>query len=301
MDKASLSFGDKKVLCELDFFVKNKDKVAIVGANGCGKSTLIKLMMEQIYPGSGLVADGGEVYVGAGIKVGYLDQNLEFPDENLSVLEELCRALNIKQGPARTILAKFLFFTTDIEKQIRILSGGEKTRLKLAILVHREINTLVLDEPTNHMDIQSRELLEDVLNEFSGTIIIVSHDRYFINKTAKSIAYMNQGKMEIFDGNYDFFQQKLNERKQEKKEKNDASIQDYKSNKKQSNLERKRQRRIQEIEELAAQLEEKLRKVDEEMFSCGSDYIRLQELTEAKKSLDEKLLCLMEEWEELEY
>jgi len=294
------SFGDNKVLKNLDLYVQKREKVAIIGENGSGKSTLIRLMIDQITPGSGLITDNGEVYVGAGIKAGYLDQELEFADKSVTILETIKQELGIKDGQARSILARFLFFTNDIDKTISIISGGEKTRLKLAILVNRNLNTLILDEPTNHLDIQSREILEQVLEEFQGSIVFISHDRYFINKIAGKIAELKDGRIEIFEGNYDFYRDMIESRKLALKPKEELSSNDYSLTKKERNRIQKRKRNLEAIENQIAVLEAELQKKDEDMYHYPTDYQKLQEIISEKENIQSQIDELFEKWESIQ-
>lgn len=289
-------FEGKSVLRNINLLLTKKQKVAIIGPNGAGKTTLIKLMMEQLFPGSGHNPDAGEVYVGEGIQAGYLDQELEFADVNLNVLQTLMQELDIKQGSARTILARFLFYNDDIDKQVKILSGGEKTRLKLAILTHSEINTLVLDEPTNHMDIQSRELLEEILCEFEGAVVFISHDRYFIDKIAKRVVEVDNGGITDFEGSYSKFKAWKDAKHEEQKIDKSAG-KAYKQQRKLSNQEKQQKRRMEEIESEIESLESLIEAQDEAMLACGADYIKLQEIVKDKEKLEAREYKLMVEWE----
>lgn len=172
------SFGDKEIFNDFNMNVYRKERVCIVGENGCGKSTLIKIIVGQISDYD------GNVVLGSNTKIGYISQELQFDDENESILEYMLRNTNKGETDTRTYLAKFLFYGENVFKKIRELSGGEKVRLLLAKLMQRNINLLILDEPTNHLDIASREALEENLKNYDGTILFVSHDRYFIKNIA---------------------------------------------------------------------------------------------------------------------
>jgi len=298
LTKVDKGFDDKSVLKNINLLLSKEQKVAIIGPNGAGKTTLIKLMMEQLFPGSGHLPDTGEVYVGEGIRAGYLDQELELGDETLNVLQTLMQELNIKQGPARTILARFLFYSEDIDKQVKILSGGEKTRLKLAILTHSEINTLVLDEPTNHMDIQSRELLEDILCEFEGAVVFISHDRYFIDKIARRIVEVEHGGITDFEGSYTKFKA-WKDAKIEKQKTDNSAGKAYKKQRKLSNIEKQQKRRLEEIETEIENLENEIETKDQDMLACGSDYVELQKIVKDKEALENRVHELMVEWERI--
>jgi ATPase subunit of ABC transporter with duplicated ATPase domains len=297
MQGVQKGFDGRSVLKNIDLLITKGEKVAIIGPNGAGKSTLIRLMMEQLFPGTGIQPDAGEVYVGEGIRAGYLDQELEFDDQSRDVLHTLMYEVGIKEGPARTILARFLFYSTDIEKPINILSGGEKTRLKLAILTHRELNTLVLDEPTNHMDIPSRELLEEMLSDFDGAVIFVSHDRYFINRLARRIITVQDGGISIFEGSYGEYQQVHTT--QNLQQASSESSDEYRMQRRQSNREKTRLRRLEELEEQIQQQEMELEKVEKQMLEQGSDYVALQALLKEKDALNHSMNTLLQQWEDL--
>ncbi|QQE81443.1 ABC-F type ribosomal protection protein [Alicyclobacillus sp. SO9] len=192
-------YGDTVLLNEVSFHVRFGERVAIVGTNGSGKSTLVKMLLGEIS------ADAGDVRLGDSVRAGYLSQaGLAMTgDEDKTVLDAFRDEAKVHQGKARHILAQFLFYGEAVFKPIKRLSGGERMRLRLAQLMHQDINLLILDEPTNHLDIESREALEVALDEFTGTIIAVSHDRHFINQLFQRVLWLEDGKLQSYHGNYD--------------------------------------------------------------------------------------------------
>lgn len=195
----------KKILENVNLIIGSKERVAIVGANGSGKSTFIKTIMgEQTLPFT------GDVYVGPSVKIGYLPQIITFPDDNQKMLDYFKGEVGIDEGKARQILAGFNFYKEDVAKRVKNLSGGEKIRLKLAELLQKKINTLIFDEPTNHIDIPTKEVLENAISDFDGTLIFISHDRYFINKFADRTIEFENGHTHSYLGGYDDYkEQKL--------------------------------------------------------------------------------------------
>lgn len=194
----SLSYGFDNFLFEgINGEIFYKDSIGIIGKNGCGKSTLIKLLLGQLLPIDGIIKTGSN------LSIGYLDQNMNFSDENSTVLDYYIKANDVSIQQARNVLAKMLFTGNDVFKKIKNLSGGERSRLKLATIMCQKPNFLVLDEPTNHLDLNSREVLENQLIDFAGTILFVSHDRYFLNKLATKIWLINNQTLLQIDGNYD--------------------------------------------------------------------------------------------------
>ena len=190
----SLYAGNKKLLENSNCLILNGEKVAIIGDNGTGKSTLINEIISNSNP---------SIVVGSNQKIAYLSQIIEFVDKKQSLLEYFIYETGLEEVISRSVLYNFQFFKKDVSKRVGTLSGGEKLRLKLAILLQKEINLLILDEPTNHIDIETREVLEDTLSKFKGTLLFVSHDRYFINKLANKIIEFHNHKLYSFQGDYD--------------------------------------------------------------------------------------------------
>jgi ATP-binding cassette, subfamily F, member 3 len=205
LEDVSKAFGDRILFEHVNMHVQYKDRMAIVGENGTGKSTLLKMILKQ------MEADKGIVKVGSNVKLGYLSQHV-FEDIGDELLIDIFRSeVVVNEGEARHILARFLFYGPAVFRKVNQLSGGERMRLRLAQLMHQDINLLILDEPTNHLDIDSCEVLEEALEQFNGTIVAVSHDRYFLNKLFNKIYWLQNGTVHFFDGNYDWAKEKLRE------------------------------------------------------------------------------------------
>ena len=205
MKDVTKSFGSRTLFDHVNLLVQYKDRTAIVGENGTGKSTLLKMILKEMEP------DKGVVKVGSNVKIGYLSQHVftEIGDQQL--IDVFRSEVVVNEGEARHILARFLFYGPAVFRKVSQLSGGERMRLRLAQLMYQDINLLVLDEPTNHLDIDSCEVLEEALEQFNGTILAVSHDRYFLNKLFKKIYWLQDGTVRFFDGNYDWAKRKLEE------------------------------------------------------------------------------------------
>lgn len=205
MKEVSKGFAEHLLFNEANLHVRFQERAAIVGRNGTGKTTLLKLLLEQIEP------DAGEIRIGSSVKIGYLSQHA-YGNRKSNVLEAFREYVAVTEGEARHILAKFLFYGPAVFKKVTQLSGGEKMRLRLAQLMYQDINFLILDEPTNHLDIESREVLEEALEQYNGTILAVSHDRYFLNKLFEKTYWIDEHKLFEFAGNYAWARQKWEER-----------------------------------------------------------------------------------------
>ncbi|HGA0512033.1 TPA: ribosomal protection-like ABC-F family protein [Bacillus pacificus] len=205
MKEVSKRFAEHLLFNEANLHVRFQERAAIVGRNGTGKTTLLKLLLEEIEP------DTGEIRIGSSVKIGYLSQHA-YGNMKSNVLEAFRECVAVTEGEARHILAKFLFYGPAVFKKVTQLSGGEKMRLRLAQLMYQDINFLILDEPTNHLDIESREVLEEALEQYNGTILAVSHDRYFLNKLFEKTYWIDERKLFEFVGNYAWARQKWEEK-----------------------------------------------------------------------------------------
>ncbi|QOR67010.1 ABC-F type ribosomal protection protein [Cytobacillus suaedae] len=205
----STAYGDKVLLRNANMTLHFGERAAIVGQNGTGKSTLLKQILREI------PTQSGEISVGGSVEIGYLSQHVYAKDPNQTVIEAFRDEVHVNEGDARHILATFLFYGHAVFKKVNQLSGGERMRLRLAQLMYQNVNLLILDEPTNHLDIESREVLEDALEDYSGTILAVSHDRYFLNKLFQKTYWIRNQTLYNFVGNYDWAKRKLQEQTQE--------------------------------------------------------------------------------------
>lgn len=298
----SKSFPDKPLFSDVSFLVKKHDRMFIQGPNGCGKSTLIKIIADKLLP------DSGELEFGYNVTVGYYDQENQNLDPENTVLDELwnCHE-NLTQTEIRSALALFLFKGDDIEKKVSVLSGGEKARLTLCKLILQKMNLLILDEPTNHLDINSREALEGALQNFDGTIIAVSHDRYFISKLATRILDLGIKPALDYMGGYDDYQRYKTLMKpgvqdsELSREDMTDSKERYLKNKEQAAEQRRLQTRKKKNAEETAKLEKELETVIEAQSdeSRQSDYVHMNELYERQTEIETRLMELYEEAETL--
>ncbi|MBO5253293.1 MAG: ABC-F family ATP-binding cassette domain-containing protein [Clostridia bacterium] len=195
LEQLSLSFGENRLLENASLLVEEKDRICLMGGNGTGKTSLLRAVL-------GDVPVSGRIVFNPGVQLGYIPQEIRFPVESDTVLEAFRRECVSNEGEARSILARYFFFGSSVFKSVSSLSGGEKVLLKLCILLQNQVNLLILDEPTNHIDIETREMLEEALLEFSGTLLFVSHDRFFIDKIATKLALLQNRRLDVFDGTY---------------------------------------------------------------------------------------------------
>ena len=295
----SKSFGDHQVFHDLNAFVYKNDKIGLIGPNGVGKSTLFKIIAEETSPTS------GEVRLGSNVDVAFFYQELDNLSLDKTVMDEIWDEFpRLEHFQIRKYLAEFLFVGDDIFKTIDELSGGERGRLSLLKIMLKGANFLVLDEPTNHLDIDSKEILEDALLKYEGTVLSISHDRYFLNKTVDKIFEMTESGINTFLGNYDYYLEKTTEV--------ESDDEDYKSRteiereKREEREERKKNKALrkekEKIEKEISTLEEKLSTIDSKLADSNtySDYQLASDLSIERESLANTLEELYEKWMELE-
>lgn len=315
----SKSFGSLTLFEHLGFDIKKGEHVAIIGDNGTGKTTILKMINELLPP------DTGEICLGTNVEIGYYDQEHHVLHMDKTLFEEISDEYpTLTNTEIRNTLAAFLFTGEDVFKQIKTLSGGERGRVSLAKLMLSKANFLILDEPTNHLDIMSKEILEDALNAYTGTVLYVSHDRYFINKTASRILDLNRKTLTNYLGNYEYYLEKMDEQlalidaakadtgSNASHGEHSASAvgssgqssnskQDWKSQKEQQAAQRKKENEIKKCEEHIEQLEMRNEEIDTLMASpeVCTDVAKLQELIKERENNDNELNNLYEKWEQL--
>lgn len=292
-----LVFGYDKPLGEISLAVERGQKIGVIGSNGTGKSTLLKTITGLIPPLS------GDVRFGVKTRVGYFDQTVAATKSELSVLEDFRAEFpELNDGEIRKTLGGFLLSGDDVFKCVKDLSGGEKVRLALSKIFRRRPNFLILDEPTNHMDIIGKETLEKLLMDFSGTVIVVSHDRYLINRVAKSLIVFENGGVRYFDGTFDEYEEREKETAEEvAKEKPEKTKKTGGERYVESKEEARRKHRVEFLEKKITALEEELSraqaKLDDE--TVNTDYKKVMAVEEEIKTIEEKLDPLITEWTEL--
>ena len=312
VEHLSKSFDSHKLFTDVNFEIKRGEHVAIIGDNGSGKTTLLKIL-------NGLVpADQGTFRLGSNVEIGYYDQEHHVLHSEKTLFEEISDDYPyLNNTQIRNVLAAFLFTGEDVFKRISDLSGGERGRVSLAKLVLSNANFLILDEPTNHLDIMSKEILEDALNGYEGTILYVSHDRYFINRTAHRILDLTEGQFISYVGNYDYYLEKHDtvmaaiEANAPQNADADSGVAakaaesevklDWKAQKEEQARLRKKENDLKKCEEKIAELEARISEIDTEMSdpAIGTQVAKLQELSKEQTSCQEQLDKLYEQWEEL--
>ena len=267
IEKLSKSYNES-ILSEVDAQIYYKDRVFIVGNNGAGKTTLFRCIIgEESYE--------GKIRLGSKVKLGTLNQEILYTDSYQRVVDQFREHVPCGEGEARNKLAQFLFFGDDVYKQVSTLSGGEKSRLELSILVNSDSNVLLLDEPTNHLDIESKELLETALLDYEGTLIIISHDRYFINKIADYIYVLENKKLKYFNGNYEEYSKNINVLEKPKEKKQNKKIPE------------KKKKETKEVIDYAALIEEIDNNVADELSTISPDYNKIGDWIKEKERLEE--------------
>ncbi len=304
VDDFPKSFGEKHLFEHISFDIHRGERAAIIGKNGTGKTTLLKILCELE------AADSGIAKLGTNVEIGYYDQEHNVLHDDKTIFDEIHDDYpDLNNTRIRNVLAAFLFTGDDVYKKISLLSGGEKGRVSLAKLMLSKANFLLLDEPTNHLDIESKEILEEALNQYTGTVLYVSHDRYFINKTATRIMELTEHKLLSYQGNYSYYLEKketmekiyldaVDPSSPEQKTESEAKI-NWKEQKEREAYRRKIENNYKNAENKIQDLEEQIEKVDEEtaLPEYASDVAKLTELTRKKDALEAELNTALTEWE----
>ena len=287
------SFREKEILKGVNLLIRYGERTAFIGENGSGKTTLIKILLGEIN------MDRGEALLGSSVKLGYLPQNITFSDENKTVLDIFREDISITDGKGREYLSNYLFCKEAVFRKVGDLSGGERSRLSLAKLMYRQVNFLILDEPTNHLDIESREELEEFLKDFKGTLLFISHDRYFINSLASRIIELENGLLKSYDGDYEYYKKKKEEIKKAVKPVTKSSVPAKKEGQNIVIVPKQTASDKKKIEEEIDSLEKKLMDLEAAVSEYSCDYQKLEELYNKKKEIQESIEKLMEQYYEL--
>ena len=303
----SKSYDGIPLFTNVNFLLQRGEHVAILGDNGTGKTTLLKIINEII------PADAGIFRLGANVTIGYYDQEQQVLDDEKTLFEEMSDTYpNLNNTKIRNVLAAFMFLGDDCYKRIRDLSGGERGRISLAKLMLSGANFLILDEPTNHLDMESKEILENAINAYEGTVLYVSHDRYFVNQTADKILELTNQQFSVYLGNYDYFVEKKAQSQEtqnivsqtttssETEQVESEGKIDWKQQKKLQSEKRKVENRIAEIEEQISECEDTLAKIDEEFVKddVATNSAKLNELSEKQSKVQAELDTLYVAWEQ---
>ncbi len=301
----SKSFGSQLLFKDVDFEIKRGERVAIIGNNGTGKTTILKILNQVLEP------DAGEIRLGSKVHIGYYDQEHQVLHMEKTLFDELQDTYpTMDNTQIRNVLAAFLFTGDDVFKRIKDLSGGERGRVSLAKLMLSEANFLILDEPTNHLDITSKEILEDALVHYTGTVLYVSHDRYFINRTATRILDLKNQTLINYIGNYDYYLEKKEVMEQlhaapESREAKPQAVSevklDWKAQKEEQARKRKLQNELKKTEEEISSLESRDSELDEQLTleEVYTDHQKVREINEEKSSIASRLEELYAVWEQL--
>lgn len=301
----AVGYPDKTMLKDISFQINKGDRVAIIGQNGIGKSTLLKTVMKQ------LPVKSGSIKYGASLDIGYYDQELQGLDYSKTVIDTIWdRHKDMNEKDIRSILASFLFTAKDIDKQVSQLSGGQRARLTLTVLSMEHNNFLLMDEPTNHLDLDAKEVLEKALADYDGTLLFVSHDRYFINELANKIVVAKEGQAKIYEGNYTYY---LSEKAKEEAAQEETAAQEapvvkavsenklsYQEQKKRDSEKRKLERQVAQAEKDLEELEAKEQEIQEAMAdpAIAADFSKLGPLQEDLTAVQEKISQVSQAWED---
>ena len=292
-----MSFDDREIFKNISFDVYRNERVAIIGDNGVGKTTLFKIILGELFQ------DGGRAKMGESVNVGYFDQEQKSLNVENTIFDEIRDTFPMLTNfEIRSYLAKFMFYDTDVFREISELSGGERARISLLKLMISDCNFILMDEPTNHLDIDSKEILEDAILDFEGTLLIISHDRYFLNKIASKILDMKADGVDLYLGNYDYYQEKLREMSLTEEEKSTVTKTQIKKERKKEKLKRDEVRsikkKIRDIEKEMEEIDKKLKVLTKESLSEGfyDDQERVAELFKEMKDLEDRRDYLDDQW-----
>ena len=287
------SYGDKTLFNDIELKVLGGERIGLLGDNGSGKTTLLGILQGDVSP------DDGWARFGPAIKTGYMPQIMTFDNEGRNLVDTLIYGMNCSPQTARNRLGAFRFQGEDVFKQVSDLSGGERSRLWLCMQMARDINLLLLDEPTNHLDIESREWIEQAVQDFEGTLIFVSHDRYFVNRFATRIWELRDGLLYDFQGSYEqylAYQEKIKEKQRPSEPESDSKPEKKAASTSRESAAAKKRAVI--LEGQISQVEGEIEELDREMERCASDFARLQQLIGEKKQLGEEMARLYGAWEQ---
>lgn len=292
-----MSFDGEEIFKNISFDIYRNERAAIIGDNGVGKTTLFKIVLGELFQ------DGGKAKMGESVNVGYFDQEQKSLNIENTIFDEIRETFPMLANfEIRSYLAKFMFYDTDVFREISELSGGERARISLLKLMISDCNFILMDEPTNHLDIDSKEILEDAILDFEGTLLIISHDRYFLNKIASKILDMKSDRMDLYLGNYDYYQEKLREMSLTEEEKSTVTKTQVKKERKKEKLKRDEVRavkkKIRDIEKDMEDIDKKLKDLTKESLAPGfyDDQARVAELFREMKDLEDMRDDLDENW-----
>ena len=292
-----MSFEGREIFKNISFDIYRNERAAIIGDNGVGKTTLFKIVLGELFQ------DGGKAKMGESVNVGYFDQEQKSLNLENTIFDEIRDAFPMLTNfEIRSYLAKFMFYDTDVFREISELSGGERARISLLKLMISDCNFILMDEPTNHLDIDSKEILEDAVLDFEGTLLIISHDRYFLNKVASKILDMKSDRMDLYLGNYNYYQEKLREMNMTEEEKATVTKTQIKKERKKEKLKRDEIRaiknKIKSIEKDMEEIDKKIKDLTKESLAEGfyDDQARVAEVFREMKDLEDMRDDLDEEW-----